>query len=810
MLISIDWIKDFVNVPELDANELGSKFTLATAEVEDVLSVGDHLEAITVVEVLEKEKHPEADKLNLVTFTNGKDKFQVVCGAANVRVGMRTAYAPLGITLPNGLTLEPKKIRGVLSEGMLCSEEELGFAEDSAGIIELDKLFDNPELGTNMLTLFNETKDVLLDVDNKSLTHRPDLWGHFGIAREFATIFDKELKVPFTDSWASELKSKFNTEAAPIKIKVEDDTSCLGYFGLSVDNVKVGESPAWMKRRLQAVGLRPINNIVDISNYVMLELGIPLHIFDRTKINGDTVVISSLKSEVEFTTLDEESRKLVPGDTVIGDSLKPLVLAGIMGGLNSGVDEKTTQIFIEVANWKAAEVRKTSTRLGLRTDSSSRYEKTLDSLMLERTLLRTLEYVLKENPEAKVVGDLQYDGPDLSKIEAVCIESSVAKINKALGKDISFDEMKKIFTSLDIQIEGSQENFKAHIPSYRATKDIETGSCLVEEIGRMIGFDNINPVSPKLDIAPVKLSPAQKLHRRMKNFMVNHASAFEVMTYPMIGPSLLKKAMYDHKGGLELINALSNDASLMRESLAPSFLEAAAQNAKNSNAFKFFEIGRTYHANDKDFVKEESVFGALYFDKNETPFMQLLNDTTRLLDSCNVNYQLNERNPKFKSNAINEEWSGIHPFEFYNLRIQGKMDGVIFSVHPLILKQFKIKGNVSIAIVNMSAFESREQKDKVKYSPLAKFPGSTFDCTVEVATDTAVGSILNSLSKVKIKELVSTSIADIFVQKEENKKSVTVRSEFLDPNNTLSGEFITEASNKIVETLEKAGFPLKK
>ncbi|MFG1504233.1 phenylalanine--tRNA ligase subunit beta [Halobacteriovorax sp. ZH5_bin.2] len=808
MLISIDWIKDFVKVPDLDANEIGSKFTLATAEVEDVLSVGDHLEAITVVEVLEKEKHPEADKLNLVTFTNGKDQFQVVCGAANVRIGMRTAYAPLGITLPNGLTLEPKKIRGVLSEGMLCSEEELGFAEESPGIIELDKMFDNPELGTNMLTLFGQTKDVLLDVDNKSLTHRPDLWGHFGIAREFATIFDNELQNPFTDSWTADLKAKLSSDAAPIKIKVEEGTSCLGYFGLSLDNVKVGESPAWMKRRLQAVGLRPINNIVDISNYVMLELGIPLHIFDREKISGDTVVISSLKTETEFTTLDEEKRKLVIGDTVIGDSEKPLVLAGIMGGLNSGVDESTTKIFIEVANWKAAEVRKTSTRLGLRTDSSSRYEKTLDSLMLERTLLRTLEYVLKENPEAKVIGDIQYDGPNLLEIKPVSIPSSAAKINKALGKEISFDEMKRIFNALDFNIEGTQESFVAHIPSYRATKDIETGSCLVEEIGRIIGFDNIDPVSPKLDISPVKLSPAQKLHRRMKNFMVNHASAFEVMTYPMIGPSLLKKAMYEHKGGLELINALSKDASLMRESLAPSFLEAAAQNAKNSSSFKFFEIGRTYHANDKDFVKEESVFGALYFDKEATPFMDLLNDTTRLLDSANINYQLNERNPKFKSNAINEEWAGIHPFEFYNLRIQGKMDGVIFSVHPLVLKQFKIKGNVSIALVNMSAFESREQKDKTKYSPLAKFPGSTFDCTVEVDNSVAVGSILNSLSKLKIKELVSTSIADIFVQ--EDKKSVTVRSEFLDPNNTLSGEFITEASNKIVETLEKNGFPLKK
>ncbi len=806
MLISIDWIKDFVKLPEgLSPKEVGEKFTLATAEVEDVISIGEHLEKITVVEVLSKEPHPEADKLNLVTFTNGTDQFKVVCGASNVTVGMRTAYAPLGVTLPNGLTLEPKKIRGVLSEGMLCSEEELGFKEESEGILELAN---DTKLGMTMLELYNETKDIILDVDNKSLTHRPDLWGHYGLAREFATVFRNELQNPFTQQWTQDLKAKTNSNKAPVTISVSPDSSCLGYFGLSVDNVTVGESPLWLSKRLKAVGLRPINNIVDISNYVMLELGIPLHIFDRDKIQDGKVVVTKLTSPTKFTTLDEVERDLIPGDTVISDGAKPLVLAGIMGGLNSGVDENTKNIFIEVANWRAPEVRATSTRLGLRTDSSSRYEKTLDSLSLEKTLLRTLEYVLKLSPSASVNGSIQYDGPDLSKIPTLKIKSSQKSIATKIGKDISFQEMKTIFESLAFIVSGDASAFEVTVPTFRATKDIECESCLVEEIGRIIGFDNIEPISPLVDVVPVKLEASGKLHRKLRDFYSFHANAFEVMTYPMIGEALLNKAMYPVDKGLELINALSKDTELMRATMVPSFLEAIAKNAKNEDHFRFFELSRTYHSDEKKFCTEKSMLAVAYFSKEKTPFMELTNDVMRSLDTTNVSYQMSEKHPKFKSAVVDEDWKGIHPYEFYNIRLQGKMDGVIFSVHPIVLKSFKIKGNVSIALVDLSTVESREQKDKTKYRPLSKFPGSTFDCTVVCDASTAAANVLTALSKLKIKQLTTSKVVDVFTL-EDGNKAVTIRNHFLDPEQTLSGDFITESSNKIIETLEKNGFSLK-
>jgi phenylalanyl-tRNA synthetase beta chain len=806
MLISIDWIKDFVKLPELSAKELGEKFTLSSAEVEDVVLVGAHLDKVKIAEIISIRKHPEADKLNLVTFNfGGKENKEVVCGASNVRVGLKTFYAPLGVTLPNGMTLEPKKIRGFLSEGMLCSEEELGFADSSEGIMDLPA---DSAVGTTVAEYYSETPDVLLDVDNKSLTHRPDMWGHYGIAREFAAAHEVALERPYDEKWLSELRSKCTDDAAPMNVSIENDCAGISYFGLSVNNVTVKESPSWLKKRLTAVGLRPINNIVDISNYVMLELGMPLHIFDRSKIEGDCIKVRSLESEETFVTLDEVERSLVPGDTVIADSKKPLVIAGIMGGLNSGVDDSTKDIFIEVANWKAAKVRTTSTRLGLRTDSSQRYEKTLDSLQCERTLFRTLEMVLKECPEAKVVGPTVYDGVDLSSFSPLVIETSTNKICSILGTEVSTERILKILSSLDFAVEQNSDSLKVTVPSFRSTKDVECEADIIEEVGRMIGYDNITPESPKLDISPVRLSVAAKLHRNLKDYLVYHARSFEVNTYPMIGAKLLEKSSWTEAADIKIINALSEGADRMRPNLVPSFLEMLALNSKHQEQGRFFELGRFYKGDKKSFCHEESQLAVAFFDRSENTYMDLLNNVERMLNSCNVPFDFCEKHPKFKSNAIDESWVGLHPFEFTNIRVMGKIHGSVFSIHPMMLRNFKIKGNVSIALLNLGSLEQRPMKDKTKYKPLAKFPGSSFDWSVVADSDTAVAAVLAPLKKLKIKELNDVHVVGTF-DLGEGKKSITLRASFIDPEKTLGGDFITESSNLLVETLNKAGFPLK-
>lgn len=816
MLISIDWIRDFVDIKKgLSGKELASNLTLRTAEVEGYHTEGEFLEKLRVAQIVSIDKHPEADKLSLVTFKlSSQETLKVVCGAQNLYVGMKAPYAPIGVTLPSGLTLEPKKIRGIVSSGMLCSEEELGLKENSAGLMDLPS---ETPVGISMLEFFKKEKDVILDIDNKSLTHRPDLWGHYGMAREFAAIFGKTLKNPIDQNAIERLSRNFTNDPSPIEPKVEGDCACLAYYGLSMKNIKVQESPEWVQRRLEAVGLRPINNIVDISNYVMLEYGIPLHIFDRDKIKDNKIIIKQLGDEQEFVTLDNETRKLIPTDTVVCDSTRPLVLAGIMGGPEGGVEDNTSNIFIEVANWRATPVRKTSARLGLRTDSSQRYEKSLDSLQCKRTMFRALELVLELCPTAKVVGKLCYDGTDLSKTEELVIDTSVDKINSVLGTELTAQRVEDIFSALDFKVQRQSDNdggLRVTVPTYRATKDTEYEADLVEEVGRMVGFDNITPTAPLFKIAPVNLGNAQKLHRKMADYLVYQANAFEIMTYPMVGSKLLKKASWpmEEKEDLVLINSISEEHDRMRPTMVPSLLEAAARNQKNYSQFRFFELGRSYIANKSgksdQFANDHHQLGVAFFDKSESCFMELVNMMEKFLASMNIPAQLVEKNPKFKNPVVDDAWNGAHPYEYLNIRIMGKLQGAVLSVHPIVLNAFKIKGNMAIAIIDLRQLSNQRLKENIKYKPLSRFPTSEFDCTVLVDNDTPAGKVIDALKKVKIKEMTSVNIMDVY-QVNERQKTITLKAIFGDDTKTLSGEFLKESSEAIIKCLEQSGFPLK-
>lgn len=806
MLISLDWINEFVKLPEIDADDLANTFTMTTAEVEDVKKLNDHLAVIKVAEIKSLRSHPEADKLNLVTFDfGGKETKEVVCGAPNVREGLKVPYAPLGTTLPNGLTLEPKKIRGILSDGMLCSEVELNIGEGASGLMELDLKATN---GQSMLEYLEMKQDTIIDVDNKSLTHRPDLWGHYGLAREFAAAYEVPLKDAFNNDWKAKLEAKFTKDKSPITPKVESDSSCLAYWGLSLDGVTVSESPEWLKRRLEAVGLRPISNIVDISNYVMMELGMPLHIFDRDKIKDNTIHIKRVGKEDSFETLDEIKRDLLASDTVICDSEKPLVLAGIMGGHNSGVDESTKNIFIEVANWKAEEVRMTSTRLGLRTDSSARYEKSLDSLQCYRTLLRTLDLVLELCPNAKVIGKPEYDGTDLSKIETLTIATSYERIRKVLGHEVSDEKIKSIFEALDFKVDGTSD-LKVTIPTYRTTKDIEYEADLIEEVGRVIGYDNIVPVSPLTDIQATRLDAGKTLTRKIQDFMTLNAQSLEVMTYPLIGEKLLDKALWDNKNDdLVLVNALSKDADRMRPSLVPHALQTVGVNAKQFSSFKFFEIGRSYLSDDKNFSKEQHQVLIGFYNKSKSPILELVNTVEDLLNYCGINFNFANELGKFKNEVLDQDWSGLHPHEKTHLRIMGKFKGIVASAHPLVLKNFKTKGHFSFAIIDITDLMQREIKAKSSYTPIPKFPASTFDCTVLVKKNTELANVIEVARKIKIKEMTDVKVMDVF-DLDSDHYAVTIQATFQDPNKTLDGEFLKASENKVISSLEGAGYPLK-
>ncbi len=803
MLISLNWIKDFVDLPELAPKELSSMFTLATAEVEDVITRGDSLKSILCVEIKSIRPHPESDKLNLVTFDYGKPEFkEVVCGAPNVKVGLKVPYAPIGTTLPNGMTLEPKKIRGVLSDGMLCSEVELGLGEGKSGLMELGV---DATPGTPLPNYLKIESDVILDVDNKSLTHRPDLWGYLGLAREFSAAHHTPLKNRFNDQWSKQIESKFNSEASPIKLDIAQDSSCLAYIGLSMDNIKVGATPDWMKTRLETVGLRSINLIVDISNYVMVELGMPNHIFDREKIEGGKIFVKRPSENAKFKTLDEVEREIIPQDTIIADSKRPLVLAGIMGGLDCGVSASTTKVFLEVANWEAPEVRKTSVRLGLRSDSSQRYEKTLDSNLCYRTLLRLVELITELSPGAKIVGAPEKFFKQDKLSLPLTMDISHSQIVTSLGMDIPQERIKKIFESLDFKVTETGSTFKVTVPTYRTTKDISCTADLVEEIGRMIGYDNITPVSPMLPVKPVRLSSTKQFHRKIQDFMIMQGKSLQIMTYPLVGKELMEKALWpvtnDH---LVLVNALSVEQDRMRPSIVPSVLEMSSQNQKNFDAFSFFELGRSY----LDYEKEKSHLVIGLYSKEKSRFVELENILEKLLATLNVGFNFVARSEKFPNPVIPSNWEGSHPHEYLNVQIMGKYLGALTTVHPMIMKNFKMKGYLSLAVIDLTDLEGRELKDKTKYQPISKFPSSSCDFTVVMDINSPSASAITALSSLKQKEFKSKSILGVFMMN-ETQKAVSIRTVFEDSEKTLTPEVIKDMERKVIQTLEKAGLSLK-
>ncbi|MBN2652943.1 MAG: phenylalanine--tRNA ligase subunit beta [Spirochaetales bacterium] len=805
MLVSINWIKQYVDLPEnITKQELGEKFTLATCEVEKVEAINQYFDLVKIVKVTGVEPHPSADKLRLATVDLGNgESATIVCGAPNVRPGILVPYAPVWAVLPGDFAIEPRKIRGVESCGMLCGETELAIGDDDYGLKEFPE--DAP-VGMPLSKYLGIETDIIFDIDNKSITHRPDLWGHYGMAREFATVFKKELKDPFSAEWKSAIESKIVKGKSQVERVIEDGTACLAYCSAVVKNVKVGQSPDWLKNRLSSAGLRSINNIVDISNFVMLELGMPNHIFDLSEIKGNKIVIRQAGEDKEFVTLDEAVRNLEPTDSMVCDAERPLAIAGIMGGLNSGVSDSTTELFIETANWVDAMIRKTSTRIGLRTDSSLRFEKHLDSQQCKLAMYRIIDLICQICPDAVVEGDIEFGGVDSKPYSPVMITTSAKTITDTLGIFVDEAEIVDILQRLAFLVEKKGDKLSITVPSFRATKDVSCEADIIEEIGRIIGFDNITPVAPESSLTTVRLSPAKQKERRIKDFLVYSYKALEIMTYPMVGEALLKKAQWPELNEeLVLVNSISRDADRMRPSLIPGVLKACAENVKNYSDFRFFEFGRSYHAGG-EFAVEKPVLLVGAFSKKATPFMELQDKIEEL---CSV---LRLR-PRFEQKSLEQivpsSWVGIHPFENVGVSAMGKPFAQIFTVHPSLMSEFKMKGFLSLAVVDLSNVMDVELSSNVKYLPLPKFPSSTFDCTVVVPSGEPVARLVEVVSKVKIKEIASVKIADIFEPEDSSKKYVTVRTVFQDRAATLTREFLENSYNQVVKSLEKAGFGLK-
>ena len=583
--------------------EILSKVSLSVCEIESCESVGACLRQVVVSEVLAINPHPNADRLTLVKVSTGAENFEVVCGAKNFTVGDFVPYAPLGTKLI-GFTVKKAKIRGVESYGVLCAEDEIGFGEDHSGLMLLSK---KEKLGKPLAEIYPEQLDLILDLDNKSINHRPDLWGHYGFARELSVLFGVSFKEFLPKQ---NIKGKNESD---FSVNIECKDLVPRFSALDIENLKISPSPDWLRFRLHRVGLRAISNLVDVTNYVMLDLGQPMHIFDKDSLSKPQLVVRKAKAKEKLITLKEKEIELSGMDILISDGKKPVSLAGVIGGLNSGIQENTKNTLLEAACWDASTIRKTAARVRQRTDASQRFEKYLDPALTSLAIQRAVEILKISNPNLEIKGELIDIGEE---IQEKIIEFQPQDCDRILGISVPKEKMQAILFGLGFKIEEKDEGWQVKVPSWRATRDISIAEDLIEEIGRFYGYDKIKSEAPVFPVLHPEINQQRKLERKAKQILVDRGY-FESFSYPLSSEEKEKGwAIPNLERSKLLINPTSEEETIMRLSLLPQVCDAVSLNTREYSHFRFFELGRIYNWMDDKPQEENIFFWATYDEKD--------------------------------------------------------------------------------------------------------------------------------------------------------------------------------------------------
>lgn len=813
MQISLNWVREFCPFETTESpREIATRFSLHTAEVESVFERCGGLEGVVAARIRRILPHPDAERLHVVETELGSGRTtEVVCGAPNVREGMVVPYAPAG-TVVGGQVLQEASIRGVVSKGMLCSERELGVSPEAEGLWELPE--DVPP-GTPLYEVFPELKDVILEIDNKSLTHRPDLWGHYGIAREFSAIYGtplRPLKV------AERLATRPGTPAIRVSISGEGvggrDGMCRRYCGLQIDGVKIGPSPPWLRHRLLAAGTRPISNVVDVTNYVLHEIGQPLHAFDVAKISGGQIIVRRGNPGEKLRLLDGSEVELTPEDCVIADAREAVALAGVMGGAGSEVSESTVSVFLESANFSAVRIRRSSIRVGKRTESSLRFEKSLDPENARTGILRAARMILELCPGARVVGPLQDIG--YSPPAPIEIRTDASFISKRLGVEIPAEEVRDGLRRLGFGVRGRLEGeWSVKVPSWRATKDVSLAEDLVEEVGRIYGYGRIPAYPPSWSVEAPRGNPVRKMERAVKEFLALSAGLSEVFTYPMVGEAHCRRFGLDPSAHLKLQNPISEDMDRLRREIVPIHLEKARENQRYFKSFGFFELGRVFWKPQERLRSPElpterrRVAGLVCFERKDAEnFYRVRDIVLGLLEHLRLrDPAVRSLDPAREGSAV-EPWA--HPRVYGRVTLSGIPVGSVYRVHPATARSLELAGDTIVFDLDFDAlFESPRRE--IAYSPPLRFPTVVFDVAVVAPERAEVREILNVIRDAAAERLISAEVFDVFTgpQSGPGKKSVAVHVTFGSPERTLDSAEVNALQTKVIEALTKAGYPLR-
>lgn len=790
MIISWNWLKRYLDLDGLDPKEIADQFTITTAEIEDVILPpgSDFLSQFKVVQVEKIEAHPNADKLRCVKVNDGENELDLVCGAANVREGLLTILAPVGCKIGD-FEIKASKIRGVKSFGMLCSLKEIGVGEDNEGIVELEGV--TP--GTSGDQVFKST-GAAWDLDNKAITHRPDLWGHYGIARELATVLKKELA---TLELATLPSGKGQNGYS---VNIEDPEVCRRYCGLSVSGITIKPSPLWIQQHLQEIGQKPINNVVDATNFVMHELGHPTHAFDARTLPERDIHVSPAKKGEAFSALTGKDVELNEQSLLIRCGKKPVALAGIVGGENSQVSEDTTEIFLEAAHFAPLCIRKTAQLFDLRTDSAARFEKSLDPENAPLAIRRIVQLLKESCPDLQMDSDLIDAYP--SPIPERVIEIQPEYVNRKLGLKIAEEEQCRILEELGFNVQAGEETWSIKVPSFRNTKDIEEPIDLVEEIGRIFGLEKIIPTSPHLELKPVLLSSHILYTRQVKALLVDNGYT-EIKTYSFTNPQDLQECELSADNCLELQNPGSREQSHMRPSILPGHLHAWKENAKHKEEFQMFELGKVFIKTDKLLPDEKDQLLAAVYSKGQQGegLYRLRNDLLNVLSELGLS--------EARVIQSKESLPLAHPARSGLVMLGDQKLGYIAELHPSLTKKLGLRNRLSFFVLNDPM--TRIQEKEIKYQGLDKFPAVPFSVSLLVPLRTTVGEVQELLQLVDPSTIQDLTWEGNYAGESipEGQCSMTFSMNFKKTDRTMQGDEIQKLQDNILARAAENGFVLR-
>nr|WP_315045519.1 phenylalanine--tRNA ligase subunit beta [uncultured Leptotrichia sp.] len=791
MLISLNWLKQYIDLDGIGINEMENALTMIGQEVEKIEVLGGNLENVVTAQIIEKEMHPDSDHLTICKVDNGKEILQIVCGAPNHKAGDKVVLAQVGAKLAPDFVIKKGKIRGVESNGMLCSEEELNIGKDSSGIMILPE--DTP-VGVPMKEYLG-INDTVFELE--ITPNRPDCLSHIGIARELGAYYSKEVKYP---SFAINSESSEKT-ADNISVEIEDSNLAKRYVARIIKNVTVKESPKWLKERVESIGIRSINNIVDASNFIMMELNQPNHTFDLDKIEGGKIVVRAGHENEKLVTLDEQERALNSDDIVISDGVKAVALGGVMGGENSQITENTKNILLEVANFDSQNVRKTSRRLTLFSDSSYRFERRVDEENAINVINR-LANIIQEVAGGEILEGAvdNYPVPYNKKTATLNFE----RLNRFVGKNIPRETVIGILTRLEIEVVDNGETLTLTAPTYR--DDLENEQDYFEEVIRMYGFDNIENILPKLDISEKPVIDTTKLSTQVKLIAAN-AGLKEVINYSFVPKDAMEKIKYtsvERENLIDLLRPITEDFVTLRPTLLYSLLKNAKENMnRNATNIRFFEVSRTF-VKAEELAKEEVKLGIILAGENNKT---LWNPKPVPYDFYDLKGIVEEIFTQLKFNNYmvkRSEQSQYHPGRSVDVFVGRELIGSFGEIHPDVLENFDLgKTSVLVGEFNIDLIQKYIGK-KIKYQGIVKYPAVPRDFAFVMREDILVGDVLKTIQKVD-KKIEKVELFDIYQGAGvlPGMKSVAISVILRDKNKTLEEKEIVDISNKIVAKVEK-------